>query len=319
MKISKLLNRKYLSIITIFLALNLHSLAEEKPVDIWKIDKENKDKDINSNVSISENEQDSSNPTDIYNMQSKNKNISVKIEQSLDSQEVKIIGLYDPEDYGLEMSMWLNSNGDQLKNIFSNLIKLNLSKDAAELMNILLLTNAYYPSNNISEKEFLKIKSDWLIRNNDLELIEKYLVKNQILNLHPELTRFLVDEYLSRYDIAVSVEDFCSESNMLRIIDYLQSLIFKYKDMDGFFWKRSSDQDPFVKTDTYSKEWTTDRHIHTRNGIEILHKSFKKIMKMVKANAAIDRIKHMSRVRLFENPSDKLANDVLSVLNSIKM
>lgn len=116
-----------------------------------------------------------------------------------------------------------------------------------------------------------------------------------------------------------SVEDFCSESNMLRIIDYLQSLIFKYKDMDGFFWKRSSDQDPFVKTDMYSKEWTTDRHIHTRNGIETLHKSFKKIMKMVKANAAIDRIKHMSRVRLFENPSDKLANDVLSVISSIKM
>ena len=220
MKISKLLNRKYLSIIIIFLALNLNSLAEEKPVDIWKIDKENKDKDINNNVSISGNEQDLSNPTDIYNMQSKNKNISVKIEQSLDTQEVKIIGLYDPEDYGLEMSMWLNSNGDQLKNIFSNLIKINLSEDATELMNILLLTNAYYPSNNISEKEFLKIKSDWLIRNNDLELIEKYLVKNQILNLHPELTRFLVDEYLSRYDIAKACEIF-SENNEPIANDYL--------------------------------------------------------------------------------------------------
>ena len=41
MKISKLLNRKYLSIIIaiLFAASNLNS--EEQPVDIWNIDKEN--------------------------------------------------------------------------------------------------------------------------------------------------------------------------------------------------------------------------------------------------------------------------------------
>ena len=74
---------------------------------------------------------------------------------------------------------------------------MNLSKDASELMNIALLTNSYYPEININAEEFLKIKSDWLIKNKNMDLIEQYLIKNQILNLHPELSRYLVDQYLS--------------------------------------------------------------------------------------------------------------------------
>ena len=43
------------------------------------------------------------------------------------------------------------------------------------------------------QKEFLKFKSNWLIKNSNLELIEEYLIKNQITNLQPELMRYLVD------------------------------------------------------------------------------------------------------------------------------
>ena len=49
--------------------------------------------------------------------------------------------------------MWSNSNGDQLKNIFAKLYKMNLSKDAKELMNISILTNAHHPKKNITEKK----------------------------------------------------------------------------------------------------------------------------------------------------------------------
>ena len=49
--------------------------------------------------------------------------------------------------------MWSNSNGDQLKYLFSNLAKKSLSDDASDLMNIVLLTNAYYPNINIQEDE----------------------------------------------------------------------------------------------------------------------------------------------------------------------
>ena len=64
--------------------------------------------------------------------------------------------------------MWVNSDGDQLRNLFTKLNKIKLSDDAAELVEKTILTNAYYPKKNISEKEFLKLKSDWMIKNSDL-------------------------------------------------------------------------------------------------------------------------------------------------------
>ena len=128
-------------------------------------------------------------------------NDSIELDSNLNLQTIKIIGLYDPEDNGLDINMWSNSNGDQLKNIFDKLNKLNLSQDANEIIKITLFTNSYYPKNNITEKEFLKFKSDWLIKNSDLDLIEEYLIKNQIINIHPKLTRYLVDYYLSNADL----------------------------------------------------------------------------------------------------------------------
>jgi hypothetical protein len=86
--------------------------------------------------------------------------------------------------------------------------KINFSDDAAEIMNISILTNAYYPKNNISENEFLRFKSDWLIQNSDFDLIKEYLIKNQALDLQPELTRYFLDEYLSSYEVEKACEIF---------------------------------------------------------------------------------------------------------------
>ena len=61
---------------------------------------------------------------------------------------------------------------------------------------------------NISEKEFLKFKSNWLIKNSNLELIEEYLIKNNAINLHPNLTKFIVDYHLSNTNIEKACEIF---------------------------------------------------------------------------------------------------------------
>ena len=113
--------------------------------------------------------------------------------------------------------MWSNSDGDQLRNIFSKLEKIDLSKDATEIMNISILTNAYSPKKNISEKEFLKLKSNWLIKNSDLELIEEYLIKNQVLDKHAKLSKYLVDQYLSSTEIEKACKVF--SKNLLPIND----------------------------------------------------------------------------------------------------
>ena len=206
MKILKLLNNKNLSIIIISLLLSVSSIAEEKPVDIWNLDKKETQNISEENLSVEKNEEISQ--SSIYKMQSDKKEESIELDEELTSKTIKIAGLYDPQDYGLSISMWSNSDGSILKKLFNNIDKYNLSKDASEILNISLLTNAYYPSQNITEEEFLRFKTNWLIKESNLELIEEYLIKNQITNLHPELMRYMVDKYLSKSNVKKSCEIF---------------------------------------------------------------------------------------------------------------
>jgi hypothetical protein len=216
MKTLRLLNNCYLSILLIIVLLCFNASAEDKPVDIWNIDQnkieENKSVELKDNENL-ENKQEKQ--TSIYNLQSQKEIDTVIMDSSIGSKEIKIIGLYDPEDFDLKIDLWSNSNGDQLKYLFSNLNKLELSNDASELMNIALLTNSYYPKNNITEDEFLKIKSDWLIKNTSRDLLEEYLIKNQILNYHHELSRFLVDQYLSESNIEKACQIFLKNNEVI--------------------------------------------------------------------------------------------------------
>ncbi|MDA7574248.1 hypothetical protein N8741_01435 [Candidatus Pelagibacter sp.] len=206
MKILKLLNKKNLSIIIISLLLSLPSIAEEKPVDIWNIEKQETDSISEENLSLEKTEQESQNS--IYKMQVDKNEDSIKLDKDLTSKTIKIAGLYDPEDYGLSISMWSNSDGLLLKKLFESINKYDLSEDASEILNISLLTNAYHPSQNITDDEFLKFKTNWLIKDSNFELIEEYLIKNQITNLHPELMKYMVDQHLSQSDLKKSCEIF---------------------------------------------------------------------------------------------------------------
>ena len=223
MKILKLLNKKYFSIILVLLLI-APSYSEEQPVDIWNIDKKKIEEQSLKNNSQNSQEEEieikDNSDSNIYDMQSQKEVSVINLEEKLDTKEIKIIGLYDPEEYGLDINMWSTSDGEQLKKLFNKLNKMKLSNDAAEIMNISVLTNAYHPQKNILENEFLKLKSDWLIKNSNLELIEEYLIQNQIINLHPELTRFLVDEYLSTTNIKKACKIFLKNKEPI-IDEYL--------------------------------------------------------------------------------------------------
>jgi hypothetical protein len=205
MKILKLLNKKNLSIV-IFSLFSLSSFAEDKPVDIWNIEKQETENISEENLSI-ENKQVVS-ESSVYKMQSDKNEDSIKLDQELTSKTIKIAGLYDPQEYGLDINMWSNSDGSTLKKLFNNIDKYELSKDASEILNISLLTNAYYPNQNITDQEFLNFKTKWLIKNSNLDLIEEYLIKNQVTNIHPKLMRYMVDRYLSQSDVKKSCEIF---------------------------------------------------------------------------------------------------------------
>ena len=205
MKNLRLLNKKNLSIILTFLVFGF-SASSEEPIDIWSIEEKNS-KNVNTPLKEKNNEIVSKNS--IYEMQSQKKSVQIIDEETtLTSKEIKIVGLYDPAENGLDINMWSNSDGDQILNLFENISKIKLSQDAAEILDVLFLTNAYFPDKNITKEQFLEIKSRWLIKNSNLKLIEDYLLNNQAINDNPKLTKHLVNSYLARSDVVKSCEIF---------------------------------------------------------------------------------------------------------------
>ena len=221
MKNLKSLSKKLFLISFIFIFMS-NIFAEDKPSDIWNITEQQTQESINSKDLSQDNDQSNNEilENSIYKMQPKTIKNQIEFDQNLASDQVRILGLYDPEENGLDINMWSNSDGDQLKNIFAKIKKMEFSEDAKEIMNISVLTNSHYPKKNISSKEFLQFKSDWLIKNSDFDLIKTYLLKNQIIDAQPKLTKFLIDEYLSNFEIKKACEIFSKNSKPIND-DYL--------------------------------------------------------------------------------------------------
>ena len=212
MKNLKLLNNKYLPIILFCLFFGFNSQSQEL-VDIWKVEEK---KTIQENDIVESEEKKQIPENTIYKMQSqKDGELTIEEDQTLVSKEIEIVGLYDPAQNGLNINMWSNSDGNEILKIFKRINKINLSEDASEILDILLLTNSYYPDKNISKEQFLKIKSNWLIKNSNVLLIENYLINNQIINENLKLTKYLVDYYLSRSEVEKSCNIFSKIENTI--------------------------------------------------------------------------------------------------------
>tara|TARA_B100000287_G_scaffold408518_1_gene434965 strand:+ start:176 stop:1933 length:1758 start_codon:yes stop_codon:yes gene_type:complete len=212
MKIIKLLNKKILSILIIFtLFLSSNTNAEDEPADIWDLEK--KIEENNSNT-ISESIEGSEINIQKEDNSSANK-INIIESNELKNNKIDIVGLYDPEENGLKIDMWSNSNGDEIKLILNKLNKMNLSDDAKEILEIVLLTNTYFPKINITEEEFINYKTNFLIKNSDKNLIKLYLIKNSNNIYNSNLIKFYINSYLQNADL----ENACNIFNEINFYD----------------------------------------------------------------------------------------------------
>ena len=325
MKNSKLLNKKYLSIILFYLAF-VFSAQSQEPVDIWNIEEK---KDTESIDVIEKIKEKKITKNSIYKMQSEKKE-ELKIEetQTIVSKEIKIVGLFDPSENGLSINMWSNSNGDQILEIFKRINKLELSRDASEILNILILTNAYYPETNITKEQFIEIKSNWLIKNSNFELIENYLLNNQTTNEHPNLTKYLVDDYLSKSKIEKACEiisnikgtiedDYLSKFNIYCLINNNKKdeaqLLLDLKKESGFknkFYEKKIDylmgysDQPDIEI---SESTILDFHLSHRTNPQFIFKpkvsTSKQIWRYLSTSNLLDNIKDIELTDL-----DKISN-----------
>ena len=216
MKISKLLNKNYLSIFVIqFILLNSFVAAEDEPVDIWNLEK--KTEENKSEIILQDNDISADSIIQIQTNQSNE--FEIVKGNKLNSNNINLAGLYDPSKHGLTIDMWINSDGNEIVSIFKRINEIKLSNDAKEILDIALLTNSYFPKKNISEDKFLNYKTDYLIQNGNLELIKLYLLKNQNNLNNSKLMRYYIDEHLSNSDL----KNACSIFNEINLLndDYL--------------------------------------------------------------------------------------------------
>jgi hypothetical protein len=195
-------NLKLLSKIFFFLLFFPFIAQGTEPVDIWGKKEKKEEIKVDTNKKI------------------ENKNqIKININQSVEgvidyekiSDEDEIIGLFDPGLNDLSLSIWSNTDGNEIKNILARIKKLQLSPYAQKLLFNVLLTNAYSPKSNLSNEEFLEIKIKWLISKNQKEYLEKLLLTNPAVGKKTKAVRFLVDDNLA----VVNISSACDKVKLL--------------------------------------------------------------------------------------------------------
>ena len=209
MKILKLLSRNiFIFLFSYFLIIST-SFANET-VDIWNLENNKKNNEI---IKKKEDLNKNNNQTSINNLNSTNL-ISVEQDEKFNQDENNLVGLYDPDENDLTIDMWEKSDGDKITQIVEKIHKLNLSYDAKNIYNKLILTNSFPPKRNINTQDFINLKINWLIKNNDLELIKEFLVKNDYENYNLSLIKYYLNQNLSLAKIEKSCELFSFIKNL---------------------------------------------------------------------------------------------------------
>ena len=202
MKILKQLNRFFIFLITCCLLIQI-SNAEE-PKEFWsEIEKK---KNVSNKTNIKKTETSKTEINQVSKIELLDENIIVN--QELDKSNKLLAGLYDPAENDLDIDMWSNSNGKEIKILLKKINSEELSNFSEKIMDIVLLTNSYLPKNEISLEEFQNFTIEHLIKKRDFNLIKKFIIKYPNITNKEKLVRLVVDYYLYNSEIEKSCEIF---------------------------------------------------------------------------------------------------------------
>jgi len=183
----------------IFLLIFTFETQGEETVDIWSKDKATNildKKKIEAKEEI--------NSIELGNNKSEQ---SIEIIESISDKtlETKLYGIFDPDENNFNLTMWSYSKAGDIKEIISRIGKLKLSKSAEDIFINTLFSHSYLPK-DMSEKNFLDIKINWLIKNKKDDLLEKFLNKNENFYNKEKIIQYLVDKSIAKGNIKKGCE-----------------------------------------------------------------------------------------------------------------
>ena len=200
------LNSKFF--LTFFLAFSFcFSATGEEAVDIWNEKKDKTEEKILRKNNIS---QETGIDFSKIGVGEKKQEIKISDNENTDP-EIKLVGLYEPQKNDLNLDMWSSTDGDIIKDTLLRIDKIKLSKFSEEIFVNTILTYSYPPKNKFSQDEFLKLKLNWLIKNNKINLIENFLNNNSQFSGKSKLIKYLVDFYIASADLSEG----CKKANFI--------------------------------------------------------------------------------------------------------
>ncbi len=193
MKLSDL--NKIFFYLIFFINLNISKAEEE--VDIWKKD------NLNTNEESIQKDKKIESP--ILNKNTITTNNIIQEKTPNNDEEASLYGIWDPDTYNFELSMWSNTDGRNIEKTISRISKLKLSETAENIFLNTIFSYSYSPE-NISDKEFLDLKINWLIKNKKDKIIEQFLKKNNDFPNKNKIIQYLVDRNISEANIKIGCE-----------------------------------------------------------------------------------------------------------------
>ena len=186
----------------IFLFTIYSPLKGEEKIDIWKTkqaDQPSQNQSINS--------VESKNKIKINPSQKIDTLQSVKIEDANSNIEndQEVFGIYDPADYNFNLNMWSTTKADDVRASLKRIKKIKLSQTSNNILENILMSFSY-PPQGMEEEEFVNLKLEWLIKNNRLDLIEKFLKQNKEFKSKSRAVQFLVDTNIAQANIKEGCE-----------------------------------------------------------------------------------------------------------------
>ena len=168
------------------------TLLSEEKIDIWQ----NKKKEASEELSKPENKEiEKKSKLSTQPLKSVEK-IQIQEGSSIQLNEQKVYGIYEPANYDLNLNMWSSTNADDLRSSLKRLNKIELSKSSNEILEAILFSFSY-PPKGMSDKEFVNLKINWLIKNDRQNLIENFLKQNEQFDSKSKAVQYLVDKNIA--------------------------------------------------------------------------------------------------------------------------
>jgi hypothetical protein len=187
--------------ISLLLILHFSPLVSEEKIDIWENQKK-----IDSNQKSSDVEKkDEKFITNSSQTVKELQKIQIQEGQTIQLEEQKVYGIYDPANYNFSLNMWTTTKAEDLRSSLKRLKKISLSKSSNEILEMILFSFSY-PPQDMSEEEFIKLKINWLIQNDRVDLIEDFLKQNEEFKSKGKVVQYLVDKNISRGNIKEGCE-----------------------------------------------------------------------------------------------------------------